>query len=60
MSMLKSQSRRPLNNESGAEITEFGIYAALIIAGAIALMTPIGTAVVAAYQEIVTALAAAT
>jgi len=56
MSMLKSQSRRPLNNESGAEITEFGIYAALIIAGAIALMTPIGTAVVGAYQTIVTAL----
>lgn len=60
MSMMKSKSQRPLNNESGAEITEFGIYAALIIAGAIALMTPIGTAVVGAYQTIVTSLAAAT
>ena len=56
MSMLKSKSRRPLNNESGAEITEFGIYAALIIAGAIVLMAPIGTAVVGAYTAIVAAL----
>ena len=60
MNMMKSKYHRPLNSESGAEITEFGIYAALIIAGAIALMTPIGTAVVGAYQTIVDSLAAAT
>ncbi len=56
MSMMKDQSARPLNNESGAEITEFGIYAALVIAAAIALLSPIGTAVVDAYKSIVAAL----
>ena len=54
--MLKSKSHRPLTNERGAEITEFGIYAALIIAAAIVLMGPIGTAVVGAYQQMVSAL----
>ena len=56
MSKLKEESVRPLSNESGAEITEFGIYAALVIAAAIALLSPIGTAVVNAYQTIVAAL----
>ena len=56
MSMMQEQSVRPLDNESGAEITEFGIYAALVIAAAIALLTPIGTAVVNAYQTMVAAL----
>ena len=56
ISMMKEESVRPLNDESGAEITEFGIYAALVIAAAIALLSPIGTAVVNAYKTMVAAL----
>ena len=56
MSLLKGGSLGPLTNERGAEITEFGIYAALVIAGAIVLLSPIGTAVVGAYNQIVAAL----
>lgn len=43
-------------NERGSQVTEFGIYAALVVAGAIVLLAPIGKAVVAAYQTMVTAL----
>lgn len=56
MKLLKDGLSSPLTNERGAEITEFGIYAALVIAGAIVLLSPIGTAVVAAYNQIVGAL----
>ncbi len=56
MKLLKDGSSGPLTNEMGAEITEFGIYAALVIAGAIVLLSPIGTAVVNAYNQIVAAL----
>ena len=55
-SMLKARSVRPLINESGSQIVEFGIYAALVVAAAIVLLTPIGTAVVGAYTTIVGAL----
>ncbi len=56
MSMLKERMLRPLADETGSQVTEFGIYAALVIAGAIVLLTPIGTAVVGAYTSIVGAL----
>lgn len=56
MSMLKDRSMRPLTDERGSQVTEFGIYAALVIAGAIVLLSPIGTAVVGAYTAIVAAL----
>ncbi len=56
MKLLKDGLSGPLTNERGAEITEFGIYAALVIAGAIVLLSPIGAAVVAAYNQIVGAL----
>ena len=56
MKLLKDGSASPLTNERGAEITEFGIYAALVIAGAIVLLSPIGAAVVNAYNQIVAAL----
>ncbi len=45
-----------LMNETGSQVTEFGIYAALVIAAAIALLTPIGVAVVGAYTTIVAAI----
>jgi Flp pilus assembly pilin Flp len=45
-----------LKDEGGSQVTEFGIYAALVIAAAIALLTPIGTAVVGAYTTIVGAI----
>lgn len=51
---------RLLKEERGAQVTEFGIYAALVIAAAIVLLSPIGKAVVGAYQQIVSGLAAAT
>ena len=57
MSEEKEKAFGAVSNERGAEITEFGIYAALIIAGAIVLMSPIGNAVVKAYQQISSAVA---
>jgi Flp pilus assembly pilin Flp len=45
-----------VKNETGSQVTEFGIYAALVIAAAIALLGPIGVAVVGAYNTIVAAL----
>jgi Flp pilus assembly pilin Flp len=56
MNLLKERMLRPLADETGSQVTEFGIYAALVIAGAIVLLTPIGTAVVGAYNSIVGAL----
>lgn len=47
---------KPFRDEVGAQVTEFGIYAALVIAAAIALLGPIGSAVVGAYNQIVAAL----
>lgn len=45
-----------LTDERGSQVTEFGIYAALVVAGAIVLLSPIGKAVVGAYQQISAAL----
>ena len=56
MNMLKSKSQRPLNNEKGLEILEAGIYAALVIAGAIVLLGPIGTKLVAAWTTVSAAI----
>lgn len=56
MSLLQKGKREPLNNERGLEIMEAGIYAALVIAGAIVLLSPIGTQLVAAWTTISTAL----
>lgn len=55
MSLLQKfgEKRQPLiNNERGLEIMEAGIYAALVIAGAIVLLSPIGTALVTAWTTI--------
>ena len=56
MHLLKERAFRFRMDERGSQVTEFGIYAALVVAAAIALLTPIGKAVVTAYQQIVTAL----
>ena len=56
MKTLQERTLRPLTDERGSQVTEFGIYAALVIAGAIVLLSPIGTAVVGAYNQIVAAL----
>jgi len=45
-----------LTDERGSQVTEFGIYAALVVAGAIVLLSPIGQAVVGAYKQISAAL----
>jgi Flp pilus assembly pilin Flp len=50
------EKRQPLNNENGLEIMEAGIYAALVIAGAIVIISPIGTAITVAWQKIVDAM----
>ena len=56
MSELKERKRQPVNNEKGLEIMEAGIYAALVVAGAIVLLGPIGTTLVAAWTTISVAL----
>ena len=56
MSELKKRNRQPVNNEKGLEIMEAGIYAALVIAGAIVLLGPIGTQINAAWTTISGAL----
>jgi len=52
MSLLKERAMRFLFEDKGSQVTEFGIYAALVVAGAIVLLAPIGKAVVAAYTQI--------
>jgi Flp pilus assembly pilin Flp len=58
MSLLQKvgEKRQPLNNERGLEIMEAGIYAALVIAGAIAILALIGPQLVTAWTAINTAL----
>lgn len=58
MSLLQKsgEKRQPLNNERGLEIMEAGIYAALVIAGAIAVLALIGPQLVTAWNSINTAL----
>ena len=56
MNLLKERWFHLLIGERGSQVVEFGIYAALVVAGAIALLSPIGKAVVGAYQQIVGAL----
>jgi Flp pilus assembly pilin Flp len=52
MNLLKERCFRFLMDERGSQVTEFGIYAALVVAGAIVLLSPIGKAVVTAYTQI--------
>ncbi len=58
MSLLQKfgGKRQPLNNERGLEIMEAGIYAALVIAAAIAVLSLIGPKLVTAWTQINTAL----
>ena len=56
MNLLKERWFHVLIGERGSQVTEFGIYAALVVAGAIVLLSPIGKAVVTAYTQIVAAL----
>lgn len=56
MKRLTDRAWRFLVEQKGSQVTEFGIYAALVVAGAIVLLSPIGTAVVGAYKQISSAL----
>jgi len=56
MKGLMERAWRFVSEQKGSQVTEFGIYAALVVAGAIVLLTPIGTAVVGAYKQINSAL----
>ena len=56
MNLQKERWFHVLIGERGSQVTEFGIYAALVVAGAIVLLAPIGTAVVNAYKAISAAL----
>lgn len=56
MSMLQERRGQPLNNEHGLEIMEAGIYAALVIAAAIAVLSLIGPKLVNAWNTINNAL----
>jgi Flp pilus assembly pilin Flp len=50
---------RFVRDERAAEVTELGLVLALVVAGSIALLTPIGAAVQGGYQTVVNAVAAA-
>ena len=56
MNLLKERWFHLLIGERGSQVVEFGIYAALVVAAAIGLLSPIGKAVVNAYQVVVAAL----
>lgn len=59
MKMLKERVMRPLNNEKGAEVAEVGIWLALIVAGAVAIIATLGGNIVTAFTKISTAVTAA-
>ena len=56
MKGLTERAWRLVIEQKGSQVTEFGIYAALVVAGAIVLLSPIGKAVVDAYTKISGAL----
>jgi Flp pilus assembly pilin Flp len=51
MKGLFTLGKRFLTEENAAEVTELGIVLALVVAASIALLTSIGTKVVAAYTK---------
>ena len=56
MGSLSKLAKRFWSDENGAEITEVGIYLALIVAACVVLMALIGPIVVAGWQDVLTAL----
>lgn len=56
MRKLINWTRNLQSNECGAEVTEVGIYLALIVAACVVLMAAIGPAVIAGWQAVATAL----
>ena len=56
MKSLKKWTSAFRNDERGAEVTEVGIYLALIVAACVVLMAAIGPAVIAGWQAVATAL----
>lgn len=56
MKCLRNLKRRFLSDERGAEVVELGIVLALVVAGAVAIISQIGPKIIAAYQTILTAL----
>jgi Flp pilus assembly pilin Flp len=56
MRKLVNWTRNLRSDERGAEVTEVGIYLALIVAACVVLMAAIGPAVIAGWQAVATAL----
>ena len=56
MSSLTKLFARFLTDQRGAEVSEVGLYLALIVAGCVAAMTIIGPIVVGLWRAIATAL----
>jgi Flp pilus assembly pilin Flp len=56
MKCLRNLKRRFLSDERGAEVVELGIVLALVVAGAVAIISQIGPKIVSAYQTVLTAL----
>jgi Flp pilus assembly pilin Flp len=50
------QTRRGVDRERGAALTEYGLLLALIAAGAIIVLTALGDQIEAVFQQIVDAL----
>ena len=59
MGSLSKLAKRFWSDENGAEITEVGIYLALIVAACVVIMALIGPIVVNGWQQVLTALQAA-
>ena len=56
MSSLTKLFARFLTDQRGAEVSEVGVYLAIIVAGCIALMVVIGPVVAGLWQAFATAL----
>ncbi len=56
MSTLTRLATRFLSDQDGAEVTEVGLYLALIVLGCIALLTAVGPIVLAKWQAFAAAL----
>jgi Flp pilus assembly pilin Flp len=56
VSSLKKLRARFLTDQRGAEVSEVGLYLAIIVAGCVALMAVIGPVVVGLWQAFATAV----
>ena len=56
MKILSKQVTRFIQDQRAAEVTEVGLYLAIIVASCVVLMAAIGPAVTQSWQDVATAL----